>query len=217
MNLKDMMAKQQAAKKAAESPPTEPIAAPAQETPVATKPTGVKLGISIGVAKPKVNPLVAVDKVLTPKIISQLNEEPEVVLVGPDMISERLARLDRLANEIGISQINIDAARGYLKEVMVELKVHPEYESILIDKDVHNIMKFVRASQTKVGAEREKLTQKRTASAAKAMTAPKFNLDVLKDKMATFKSPSQKKFEGLQGLDAFAAINADEIKAKMGK
>jgi len=52
---------------------------------------------------------------------------------------------DLLAKSAGITMVNIDTARAYVKRIMTDLKEHPEYDRLLIDRDVHNIIKFVRS------------------------------------------------------------------------
>lgn len=62
------------------------------------------------------------------------------------------AVLDYLDELIGtttqIQLIQMDAARSHVKTIMQQLVSNPEYDEILVDKDVHNVMVFVQSSVT---------------------------------------------------------------------
>lgn len=50
-----------------------------------------------------------------------------------------------LAKSAGVTMVNVDTARAYVKRIMTDLKEHPEYDGLLIDRDVHNVIKFIRS------------------------------------------------------------------------
>ncbi len=58
--------------------------------------------------------------------------------------------------------------RGYVQSLMVTLKSHPEFDSVLIDKDVRNVMRFIRAVRGEALASREIKEVKREIKTIKA-------------------------------------------------
>ncbi|KAK0039441.1 hypothetical protein Bpfe_031118 [Biomphalaria pfeifferi] len=62
--------------------------------------------------------------------------------------------------------------RNYVQSLMVTLKQHPEFDSILIDKDVHNVMRFIRAVRGEALAARDIKEVKREVKKAKAAATP---------------------------------------------
>jgi hypothetical protein len=63
--------------------------------------------------------------------------------------------------------------RNYVQTLMVTLKTRPEFDSVIIDKDVRNIMKFIRATREEALALREVKTTKKAVREAKKETATK--------------------------------------------
>lgn len=106
------------------------------------------------------------------------------------------------ASNGGISELQIDGARKYVSEIMMELKQNPDYDSILIDRDVHNVMLFVRASrqyatasfvtQKKKSAERAEKKAAKTGGLSFDMSiltgAEKAKSDLLASDLASFAS-----------------------------
>jgi len=63
----------------------------------------------------------------------------------PESLKSRLDSLDAIiSSELGISTLTLDAIRAHVMEIMVTLKGQPELDSILIDRDVHNVLAFIR-------------------------------------------------------------------------
>lgn len=82
---------------------------------------------------------------------------------GPDDMKDRLAKLDELVmSDAGLNQITLDIARGYCKDIMVALKTEPELDSILIDKDIRNIMLFIRTTESSAVEAKETRVKKVT-------------------------------------------------------
>lgn len=64
---------------------------------------------------------------------------------APMGMAERLDELDRLImRDNGISAFTLDAIRGHVKIIMIQLKEEPELDAILIDRDIHNVLSFIR-------------------------------------------------------------------------
>lgn len=58
-----------------------------------------------------------------------------------DSVDKQMSENPNLAGPVLI------VIRAHVVSLMVTLKSHSEFESVLIDKDIHNIMKFVRATR----------------------------------------------------------------------
>lgn len=56
--------------------------------------------------------------------------------------------------------------RNYVQQLMITLKSRPEFDSVLIDKDVRNVMKFIRATRLETLEMRELKTEKKAVRAA---------------------------------------------------
>ena len=57
-------------------------------------------------------------------------------------------------------------SRNYVQSIMVTLKTRPEFESVMIAKDVRNVMKFIRATRQEALELRELKTEKKAVRAA---------------------------------------------------
>ena len=82
----------------------------------------------------------------------------------------------------GIGQLQIDTARKYVSEIMMELKKNPDYDAILIDRDVHNVMLFVRASRENAVADfvtQKKKAAERADKKAAKMGTMQFDMSIL--------------------------------------
>ncbi len=110
----------------------------AQNNPVVVPASGLaRLNIQAGVAPASVPDMAKLD----------------VIEPGPEGFKERLARLDRLiAADHGISELSIDVGRKFVQDIAIELRDHPEYDGIMQDLDVHNIMVFMRATMARANA-----------------------------------------------------------------
>jgi hypothetical protein len=105
---------------------------------------------------------------LIPSVLPLGKPQPPAVLM-PDLgFKERLDELDRLCmSELGLSPYTIDTVRGHVKVIMTDLLQQPELDSILIDRDVHNVMKFIRYVKEDAQASKESITAKRETKAKK--------------------------------------------------
>lgn len=84
-----------------------------------------------------------------------------------DKIDELIESHDQL---VGPSLITL---RGYVQTLMVTLKTRPEFDEIIIDKDVRNVMKFIRSVRETALATREvKITKKAVRETKAAKNAP---------------------------------------------
>lgn len=89
--------------------------------------------------------LAVVEKATTRQERSIRELDLEAMLQGPTGVREVLDEIDALMGEDGrLEGLYLDQTRKYIKRLMVTLKEHEEFASVLIDKDVHNIMRFVR-------------------------------------------------------------------------
>lgn len=61
---------------------------------------------------------------------------------------------------------NLFEVRNYVQTLMVTLKTRPEFDEVIIAKDVHNVMKFIRATREEALAMREIKTEKKATRAA---------------------------------------------------
>jgi len=61
---------------------------------------------------------------------------------------------------------NLMYVRSYVSALMVTLKIHPEFDEVLIDGDVHNIMKFVRATREEALSLRDVKVEKKAKKAS---------------------------------------------------
>lgn len=162
-------------------------------------------------------------KEVTPPVPTVIEaEDDEVVESSPEGMRAKLDRLDKMiiANS-GVDQTSIDTARGYVQDIMVELKTHPEYSGVLADKDVHNIMTFVRATLNLTQKTFQSTAEKRTKAATKKAGTTKFDFSGLGDTSIEAKPVSKQAKQLSQasaaGLDAFANLNIDSIAAKIRK
>lgn len=136
---------------------------------------------------------------------------------GPADFQVLLRNLDQLVGEqTGIGQLQLDIVRKYVSEIMVTLKENPEFEPILVDKDVHNVMVFVQSSMNLATADFVQKKQKKDTSAAKKAAKTGGNMTF---SMIAFESEGPK--GGMDFGAAFAgnaidlgSMNLDEVQPK---
>lgn len=95
-----------------------------------------------------------------------------------EVFRQQLERLNELIKEDPmhkLGDIELGAARGVVASVMADIQAHPELDSILIDRDIRNIIIFVKHTRevfttqfTEKKETRAKTTAKKTAVAAGA-------------------------------------------------
>ncbi len=133
----------------------------------------------------KANPLMALHKSqqAEAEVESEKKEAatPEAIAEaeGPMDFQSRLDEVDRLISldhKIGV--MTVDAVRAHVKVIMIELKENPELESCLIDRDVHNVLAFIRTVKDNAVVERvvskEKSEKRAKAKASKGSAAFNF-------------------------------------------
>ena len=93
----------------------------------------------------------------------------------PDDFQELLNRFDNLLIRDGqIDLSNIDTCRAYVKKIMVDLKENPEYDNLIIDRDVRNVIMFIRSVKDtaiqELNTKKEKGTKRKANAAAKKVS-----------------------------------------------
>lgn len=91
---------------------------------------------------------------------------------GPEDFRSMADELDNmLATETGVSVVNIGVLRSYVQRLSVALHNNAEYESMLLDKDVHNILRVLRSMhQMDMSDYAEKQEKRVTRSTKKAIS-----------------------------------------------
>lgn len=88
----------------------------------------------------------------------------------PEDYKELVDRFDAmLVRDNGIDFVNLDLARAYVKKIMIMLKEQPELDGLTQDRDVRNIIMFIRSlkeSAVEQVAEKKVKGEKRKATAA---------------------------------------------------
>lgn len=96
------------------------------------------------------------------------------VLSGPAGFQRKLDRLDELiAEDNDIGPMTIDSVRKYVMQIMIDLKEQPELDSCIIDRDVHNVLAFIRATKVDAVETRETAKIKREKREAGKRKGPK--------------------------------------------
>lgn len=141
--------------------------------------------------------------------------EQSTILRGPAGFKEKLDKLDNLiVAGAGITQTTLDTCRHYVADVMMELRKFPEYDSILIDRDVHNVMMFVQQSTSQASKDFAKKGEAREKKASKAVAASQFDLSGLGDMTTLDKKPGSSSVISLVDL---SSLNIDNIAAKANR
>lgn len=98
---------------------------------------------------------------------SNLNVKAEqrtakLVLASGEEVKSVCDKLDSIiGNNPNLVGPPLIEARGYVQRLMVTLKERPEFDSFVIDKDVRNIMRFIRSTREESLAMREVKTVKK--------------------------------------------------------
>lgn len=151
----------------AANPKVETPAAPAIPSPLAAAKSGLLAAAAKGVEKKQ----------------AQDNDFAYLHTELPTDVRELCDRFDEMmARDQGIDVMNLGLARAYVKKIMVMLKENPEFDGMIIDKDVHNIMAFVRST-------REQAVQTINVKAAKA------------EKSAATKASKKNRFGSIEAID----------------
>lgn len=119
-----------------------------------------------------------------PKVEEPIDSKEVAIFVQPKedagpAFKATLDKLDALVqSELGISPYTIDVIRGHVKQIMLDLVTQPELDSILIDRDVHNVLAFIRHVKVDAVEARESTKTKKVAKAAKDSKFKNFDLDL---------------------------------------
>lgn len=124
--------------------PSIPIPVPQPVIPIPTLP-GVKLTAVAPIPTPVPTP-----KLQLPTVVQQNTPVvyAEQVEGAPKETRFKiiLDNLDKaMSTQFGVDMVTIDTIRGFIKEVFQDLQREPELDALLIDRDVHNIIKFIRS------------------------------------------------------------------------
>ncbi len=85
-----------------------------------------------------------------------------LMLESPEEVRQLCDRVDQMieSNE-ALSGPPLIELRGYVQRLMITLKERPEFDSIVIDKDIRNVMRFIRATREETLALREVKTERK--------------------------------------------------------
>ncbi len=142
---------------------------------------------------------------------------------GPAGFKTLLDSFDKLVGEsLSISALDLDNARNYVASVMTELKTNPEMQSFVIDRDVHNIMKYVQASANIAGMNFVTKASARAKKESKAAAAANVSLEMFDDSIDVAAQMAALKAKRLGGKSAstplsiqdLSSINTDDIAPK---
>jgi hypothetical protein len=135
---------------------------------------------------------------------------------GPANFQHTLRQLDTLVGEsTGIQQIQLDIARKYVMEIMVTLRTHPEFDGILVDKDIHNVMVFVQSSMNLATAG---FVEKKAKAATRESKKKASSYGGMTFEMIEFGGNEVDAFKAAAAsLDAFSTLNTDSIVPKVRK
>lgn len=84
-----------------------------------------------------------------------------------------------MAASAGIDTLTLDTPRAYVKRIMTDLKEHPEFDGLFMDRDVRNVIRLIRALKESalVTIDDKKVKAERKASNAKAKVNRFGNID----------------------------------------
>lgn len=143
--------------------------------------------------------------VQAPSVLDTPTEE--TIPPGPDGFKYKLDMLDALIQrDAGINGAMLGVVKGRIKDIVKELKEFPEYDGLIIDRDIHNIMLFMQQSVNQAKADFVQKDKKRTT---KAIKAAKFDFgESLANGPLALEGPTL-------DLDALSGLNLDDVKAKV--
>lgn len=143
--------------------PTETPSAPAPIVPAVAE-------------RPKLSPPPVGLEELTPAEAAQLVKTVEVPAANlEELIVGFKANCDKL-NELiladtGLSPYTVDAAKGFVRQIMIDLRDQPELDSCIIDRDVHNILTFIRRVKYDAAEAQAEVKTKKAKAESKKKTA----------------------------------------------
>lgn len=117
----------------------------------------------------------------------------------PENFQDRLDLFDTLMKQDqGEIDFNLDRARDFVKRIMIDLRENPEYDGMIIDRDIHNIIAYQRRLKALAREVIGEKTVKAAKKAAKPKAASRFSIDI--DSIDLTAQP--KTLKDLSGLDA---------------
>lgn len=109
-----------------------------------------------------------VDRVQKSEVVQAQRLTRAAILGSNDDVRALCDKVDSLLESIDVIRgPSLVELRSYVQVLMITLKEHPEFDSVLIDKDVHNIMRFVQATSREAEDHREIKTAKKAVRVAK--------------------------------------------------
>lgn len=92
-----------------------------------------------------------------------------------EKIQAMLKKLDEMiSSETGIEDIKMQLARGLVRDIMIDLKEQPELDSLIIDRDVHNIMYFIQHVKLQAVAANQGTKERKVKKEAKTARSSAF-------------------------------------------
>lgn len=85
-----------------------------------------------------------------------------LVLKDSGSVRELCDRIDQMIeSNPNLVGPNLGITRNYVQQLMMTLKAHPEFDEVVIAKDVRNVMQFIRQTRTETLAQREVKVEKK--------------------------------------------------------
>lgn len=120
----------------------------------------------------------------------------------PKDFGETLKRFDQLMQrDQGDIDIDLPHMRNYVSRIMVDLKTNPEYNDLVHDGDVHNIIKFIRRTQSEARAIINQKIDKRARSESKPKAKNRFAMDLSSLDLGASPSDKPKSIQDLSDID----------------
>lgn len=96
----------------------------------------------------------------------------------PENFQDVLDTFDGLMKrDQGEIDFNLGHIRNYVQRIMTDLRTNPEYDGLIIDRDVHNIMAFLQRTKAQAEISIGSKVEKAAKKAAKQTGAKKFAMD----------------------------------------
>lgn len=97
----------------------------------------------------------------------------------PENFQDVLDNLDGLMKkDQGEIDFHLGHIRNYVQRIMVDLRTNPEYDGLIIDRDVHNIMAFLQRTKSQAEITIGNKVEKAAKRAAKPKGSARFDIDL---------------------------------------
>lgn len=138
-----------------------------------------------------------------------------------DSFQTLLNEFDAMVGAVGnITQLELDQSRNFVARIMKDLVTHPELDGLVIDRDVHNVMKFVQASSGMANKNfvtsqerKSKAADKKAAAAAISLDVFDFGADIA-GQMAALKAKKGIKPSKPLQISDLSSLSTDDIETK---